>query len=137
MSLPVATCPRLASARDARDDMVRDWLFLVLRYAVSREAQDRRTVLDLAAKMDTLGKERDREAFRFFRDHSERLCAAIAAPDTPGRRRILLAHARMIGQRPLQRAFLLTCRLELREKVFSGLGTASDRSGLWKGLQRR
>jgi hypothetical protein len=35
--------------------MVRDWLFLVLRYAVSREAQDRRTVLDLAAKMDTLG----------------------------------------------------------------------------------
>ncbi|MGN6114189.1 MAG: hypothetical protein ACTHN2_01615 [Nitrobacter sp.] len=137
MSLPVATCPRLASARDARDDMVRDWLFLVLRYAVSREAQDRRTVLDLAAKMDTLGKERDREAFRFFRDHSERLCAAIAAPDTLGRRRILLAHARMIGQRPLQRAFLLTCRLELREKVFSGFGTASDRSGLWKGLQRR
>jgi hypothetical protein len=117
--------------------MVRDWLFLVLRYAVSREAQDRRTVLDLAAKMDTLGKERDREAFRFFRDHSERLCAAIAAPDTLGRRRILLAHARMIGQRPLQRAFLLTCRLELREKVFSGFGTASDRSGLWKGLQRR
>jgi hypothetical protein len=137
MSLPVATCPRLASARDARDDMVRDWLFLVLRYAVSREAQDRRTVLDLAAKMDTLGKERDREAFRFFRDHSERLCAAIAAPDTLGRRRILLARARMIGQRPLQRAFLLTCRLELREKVFSGFGTASDRSGLWKGLQRR
>jgi hypothetical protein len=137
MSLPVATCPRLASARDARDDMVRDWLFLVLRYAVSREAQDRRTILDLAAKMDTLGKERDREAFRFFRDHSERLCAAIAAPDTLGRRRILLAHARMIGQRPLQRAFLLTCRLELREKVFSGFGTASDRSGLWKGLQRR
>ena len=137
MSLPVATCPRLASARDARDDMVRDWLFLVLRYAVSREAQDRRTILDLAAKMDTLGKERDREAFRFFRDHSERLCAAIAAPDTLGRRRILLARARMIGQRPLQRAFLLTCRLELREKVFSGFGTASDRSGLWKGLQRR
>ena len=137
MSLPVATCPCLASARDARDDLVRDWLFLMLRYAVSREAQDRRTVLDLAAKMDTLGKERDREAFRFFRDHSERLCAAIAAPDTLGRRRILLAHARMIGQRPLQRAFLLTCRLELREKVFSGFGTASDRSGLWKGLQRR
>jgi hypothetical protein len=65
MSLLVAKSPHAVSAGD--EDMVRDWLFLVLRYAVSREARDRRAVLDLAAKMDTLGKEREREVFRFFR----------------------------------------------------------------------
>ena len=137
MSLPVATCPHAFQVRDAHDHMVQDWLFLVLRYAVSREAWDRQAVLELAAKMDTLGKKRDREAFRFFRSHSEQLCAAIAASDTPGRRRMLVARARRIGQRPLQQAFLLACRLEVREKEFPGSGRTSRRSELWKGLQRR
>lgn len=136
MSLPAATFPHIGPARDVDDGMVQDWLFLVLRYAVSREARDREAVLDLAAKMDTLAKERGQEAFRFFRSHSERLCAAIAAPDTPGRREMLMAHARRIGQCPLQRAFLLMCRLESREKV-SGSGRTNNRSALWKGLQRR
>lgn len=137
MSLPVAKSLHAVSAGDAHDDMVQDWLFLVLRYAVSREARDRRAVLDLAAKMDTLGKEREREVFRFFRSHSERLCTAIAAPDMPSRRQILMAHARRIGQRRLQQAFLLTCRLESREKMFPKSGRTGSRPKLWKGLQRR
>lgn len=117
--------------------MVQDWLFLVLRYAVSREARDRDAVLDLAGKMDTLGEERNQEAFRFFRSHSERLCTAIAAPDTPGRRQTLMAHARMIGQPRLQQVFLLICHLETQEKTVSEYGRASSRAELWKGLQRR
>lgn len=136
MSLPAATFPHAGAARDADDGMVQDWLFLVLRYAVSREVRDREAVLDLAAKMDTLGKKRGQETFRFFRSHSERLCAAIAAPDTPGRREMLMAHARRIGQCPLQRAFLLMCRLESHGKV-AGSGRTNSRSALWKGLQRR
>lgn len=137
MPLPVAICPYAISARDAGDYMVQDWLFLVLRYAMSRDVRDQQTVLDLAAKMDTLGRMRDREAFRFFRGYSERLCTAIAAPDTPGRRQVLMAHARRIEQRPLQRAFLLACRIELREKASPGSGRTDSRSELWKGLQRR
>ncbi|MBN8962742.1 MAG: hypothetical protein J0H71_16545 [Rhizobiales bacterium] len=135
MSLPVVTCQHADSARDADGDLVQDWLFLVLRYAISREARDQDAVLDLARKMDTLDREREREAFRFFRSHSERLCAAIAAPDTPGRRETLMAHARRIGQSPLQQAFLLICRLETR--VISGTARTNNRSELWKGLQRR
>lgn len=133
----VVIFPHAVSARDALDDLVQDWLFLVLRYAVSREARDRQAVLDLAAKMDTLGQENNREAFRFFRNHSETLCMAIAAPDTPGRRQTLMAHARRIGPPRLQQAFLLTCHLETREKVVPGSGRTNDRSALWKGLQRR
>lgn len=137
VSLPVAIFPHTISACDVLDDVVQDWLFLVLRYAVSREARDRRVVLDLAAKIDTLDQGRDREAFRFFRSYSERLCIAIAAPDAPGHRQILMAHARRIGQPRLQQAFLRTCQIESREKVSMESGRTNSRSDLWKGLQRR
>jgi hypothetical protein len=133
----VATFPHTVSAHDDLDEVVTDWLFLVLRYAISREARDRLAVVDLAGKMDMLGEGRDREAFRFFRNHSERLCTAIAAPDTPGRRQMLMAHARGIGQPRLQQVFLQTCHLESREKVLPESGRTSGRSELWKGLQRR
>ena len=137
MSLPVVTFPHTVSARDVGHDIVQDWLFLVLRYAVSREARDRAAVLELAAKMDTLSEHGEQETFRFFRSYSERLCAAIVAPDMPGHRETLMAHARRIGQSPLQQAFLLICRLEAREKVMSRAGRTNSRSELWRGLQRR
>jgi hypothetical protein len=117
--------------------MVQDWLFLVLRYAVSRGARDERAVLDLAAKIDTLNQRRDLEAFRFFRSYSERLCIAIAAPDALGHRQILMAHARRIGQPRLKQAFLRTCQLEPREKGSMESAKTNSRSELWKGLQRR
>jgi hypothetical protein len=112
----------LPSARDILDDLVQDWLFLVLRYAVSREARDRQAILDLAEKMDTLDKGRDREAFQFFRSHSKRLCTAIVAPDTPGRRQILIAYARRIERSRLQQAVLQICRCETRMKVLPESG---------------
>jgi hypothetical protein len=132
----VATYPLAISAHDALDGMVQDWLFLVLRYAVSREARDLQAVLDFAGKMDTLGRERNRETFRFFRSHSGRLCAAIAAPDTPARRHMLTAHACKIGRSQFEQAFLRACHLETRKKTLSEFGT-SNRSELWKGLQGR
>lgn len=137
MSLPVEASPHAVSAQTICPDLVQDWLFLVLRYAVSGEARDREAVLELAAKMDTLDRQREQETFRFFRSYSDRLCAAIAAPDTPGHRETLMAHARRIGQSPLQQAFLLICRLETREKVVPRAGRTNSRSELWKGLQRR
>lgn len=137
MSLPVVAFPHAVSARGADHDMVQDWLFLLLRYAISREARNRAEVLELAAKMDTLGGEREQETFRFFRSYSERLCVAIAAPDMPGHRETLVAHARRIGQSPLQQAFLLIFRFESREKAISGSVRSNNRSELWKGLQRR
>jgi len=127
----------MVRAPDDLDAVVQDWLFLVLRYAISREAQDRQAVLDLAAKMDALGEKRDRKAFQFFRDQSERLCTALAAPDAPGHRQMLMAHARRIGQPRLQQAFLRACHVESRENVLPESGRTNGRSGLWKGLQRR
>lgn len=138
MLLPVAaTSPPAISAHDALGEMVQDWLFLVLRYAVSREARDLQAVLEFAGKMDTLGQERNQGAFRFFRRHSGQLCTAIAAPETPARRQMLTAHARRIGQPQLEQAFLRACRLETRKKALSGFGRTGNRSELWKGLQSR
>lgn len=137
MSLPVVAFPHAVSARDVGHDIVQDWLFLVLRYVVSREARDRAAVWELAGRMDTLSEHGEQETFRFFRSYSERLCAAIAEPNIPGHRETLMAHARRIGQSPLQQAFLLICRLESREKVTSRAGRTNSRSELWKGLQRR
>lgn len=117
--------------------MVRDWLFLLLRYAVSRAARDRQAVLERAATMDTLDRDKDPEAFRFFRSHSETVCAAIAAPDTPGRRQILLAHTRRIGEPRLRQMFMLACHLDAREKTCPGFGRTGSRAELWTGLQRR
>ena len=97
MLLPVAaTFPPAICAHNAFGEMVQDWLFLVMRYAVSREARDLKAVLEFAGKMDTLDRERNQGAFRFFRSHSGRLCNAIAAPDTPIRRQMLTALARRI-----------------------------------------
>ena len=129
--------PPAISAHDALGEMVQNWLFLVLRYAVSREARDLQAVLDFANEMDTLGKERNQESFRFFRRHSGRLCIAIAAPDTLDRRQILMAHARKIGQPQFEQAFLQACHLETREKALSGFDRTGRRSELWKGLQGR
>ncbi len=137
MPLPGATGLQGAFAQDALDGMVQDWLFLVLRYAVSRESADRQAILELAGTMDALGKSREQDAFRFFRSQSERLCGAIAAPDTPGRRQMLMAHARRIGQPRLQQMFMLACHLDAREKSVPGFGRTDSRADLWKGLQRR
>lgn len=117
--------------------MVQDWLFLVLRYAVSRKVRDLQAVLEFAGKMDILGKEINQGAFRFFRSQSGRLCTAIAAPDTPARRQMLTAHARRIGQPQLEQAFFRACHLETRERTLSGFGRTSDRSELWEGLRGR
>ncbi|MGD9770142.1 MAG: hypothetical protein AB7U62_21100 [Pseudolabrys sp.] len=137
MSRPVGIGPDTVVARDTLDGMVRDWLFLLLRYAVSRAICDRQAVLEQAATMDTLDRHKDRGAFRFFRSHSETVCAAIAAPDTPGRRQILLAHVRRIGEPRLEQMFMLACHLDVREKTYPGFGRISSRSELWQGLQRR
>jgi hypothetical protein len=118
------------------DDLVQDWLFLVLRYALSRGRQDRQAVLELADRMDRLGAETGRDTFRFFRDASARLCDAVVAPDEPRHRLTILAHGRRIDDARIRQAFLLACGLDPKEtkRTVAVLRKANSRDALWKGL---
>jgi hypothetical protein len=118
------------------DDLVQDWLFLVLRYALSRRRQDRQAVLELADRMDSLGAEASRDTFRFFRDASARLCDAVVAADEPRHRQTILAHGRRIDEARLRRAFLLACGLDPKEtkRTAAVPRKVSSRDALWKGL---
>jgi hypothetical protein len=124
------------SGSSVPDGLVKDWLFLVLRYAISRRQQDRQVVLEFAARMDTLSAERGRDTFRFFRDASARLCDAVLAPDEPRHRLTILAHSRRIDEARFRQVFLLACGLDPKEKkrMVAVPRKASGRDALWKGL---
>jgi hypothetical protein len=85
--------------------MVRDWLFLVLRFAITREAADRIAALTLAAELDALGTGQFWVP-RFFLRTSAEVCAAITERRNPVRRSVLMTHAGRIDDVRLRRAFL-------------------------------
>jgi hypothetical protein len=121
---------------DWRDEKVRDWLFLILRFAITRDARDRAAVLTLAAELDALGTRRCWVP-RFFMRTGTEVCAAILGIDSPNRRSILLTHARRVDDPRLKRAFLAAVDLGKKSKMSDSAvgGKMSQRARLWRGLR--
>jgi hypothetical protein len=119
--------------RDDRAKQVREWLFLLLRFAITRDPEDEVAVLMMANGMDSLGRQWGRAAPSFFRRSSDELCKAIAALDDPNREAILKRHIRRIEHPLLRRAFqTVVCSDQSAPKVPG----RSDQSDLWAGLRR-
>lgn len=121
---------------DWRDEKVRDWLFLILRFAITRDAKDRAAVLTLAAEIDARGSRRCWVP-RFFMRTGTGVCAAILGVDSPNRRSILLTHARRIDDPRLRRAFLAAVDFGKNSKMSVNAvgGKMSQRASLWRGLR--
>ena len=100
--------------RDGRAKQVHEWLFLLLRFAITRDPDDGLAVLMMANGIDSLGRKWGRAAPTFFRRSSDEVCKAIRALDDPGREAILKKHIRRIEHPGMRRAFQAAVDCERR-----------------------
>jgi hypothetical protein len=134
---PSAHCdqPSATSATSDPQDwaarQVREWLLLLLRFAITSDPKDLSATLALADEIDARGLGWRPSAPSFFRRTSNDVCKAITALDDPKRAAILKRHLARIDSPVLKRAF--------RADVNFGEQTApSPRNprNLWFGLRR-
>jgi hypothetical protein len=114
--------------------LIREWLLLILRFAVTRDAKDEAATLTMADELDALGLQWRPSAPTFFHRTSDEVCKAIVAPDDPKRATVLKKHMGRIDDPRLRRAFAAAA--ELKGGSRSGLPRDKPRD-LWAGLRRR
>jgi hypothetical protein len=122
-----AVCPP-----ERRAAQIREWLLLLLRFAITHDPNDRAVVLSIANEIDSLGARRTQSAPSFFRRTSGEVCNAIVTADDPKRGAILAKHVARIEDLRLRRAFQAAIGLADRRSQAS----ASARQDLWEGLPR-
>jgi len=83
---------------------VRNWLLLLLRFAITRESADRWTVLTAADELDAAGTKKP-AAPSYFRRTTKEVCEAVLAPGDQHSRDVLRRHAERIDDARLRRAF--------------------------------
>jgi hypothetical protein len=126
-----ATC----NPRDWRDRKVRDWLLLLLIFAVTLEAKEQSAALAAAHELDGLGVRWRRTTPGFFVRTSNELCQAILAGDH-GANPVLRKHIARIDDPRLRRAF--RAAVALQEVLEMGRESVRPKRHsvphLWKGL---
>jgi hypothetical protein len=123
---------------DSTETMVREWLLLLLRFAITRQPSDRSAVCVMAEHLDSLGRQWTPSAFHFFHRTSEEVCRAIVAGDGENES-IIRRHIARIDNLRLQRAFLAAVGLPtISKQVQRSANQRRQRSrDLWKGLPSR
>jgi hypothetical protein len=97
---------------------VRDWLFVILRFAVTLEPADRAAVMALAEQMDRLGYCGPHRGFSFFVRTSTMFCDGIVASDDPEKFSDLRRCLSKIDDHRLRWAFEAVLRIErIRSKA--------------------
>jgi hypothetical protein len=122
-----------ADAQDRCASQVREWLFLLLRFAITRDPEDQLAVLMMANAIDSLGRQWGRALPSFFRRSSDEVCKAITQLDDPKREAILKKHIRRIEHLGLRHAFQAAVQSEAgaqagpdrsrQSELFAGLGS--------------
>jgi hypothetical protein len=110
-----------------RSDRLEDWLFAILRFAVTRTGSDRAAVLGLAELLD--GSNASAHGFSFFARSSAEICAAIADEDAPDRDAILRRFAARLQEPRLRVAFTAATGVTKRQT-----SEQRTRARLWDGL---
>jgi hypothetical protein len=134
---PAADCdqPNATSATsDAQDwaaRQVREWLLLLLRFAVTSDPKDQSATLALADEIDARGVEWRPSAPSFFRRTTNDVCKAITALDDPKRAAILKRHLARIDNPALKRAFRAAVNFDERTAP-----SQREPRNLWLGLAR-
>jgi len=116
-------------ANDWRDRKLREWLLLLLRFAVTREAADRWAVLVMADELDSLGMRWRPAAPSFFVRTSNEICDAILTDHDARSHALLRRHVARIDDPRLRRAFRAAVDLQQPEQQIFG-------SALWRGLRK-
>jgi hypothetical protein len=123
---------RATGAREGAARRVREWLLLLLRFAVTSDPIDQSAALALADEIDALGLHWRPSAPTFFRRTTDEVCDAITALDDPKRTAVLKQHIARIDNPALRRAFQAAVNMEAR----SDSTAKRERPGLWSGLRR-
>jgi hypothetical protein len=111
---------------------VREWLLLLLRFAITSDPGDRSAALALADEIDALSLQWRPAAPTFFRRTTSEVCKAIIALDDPKRIAVLKRHIARIDDPALKRAFQAAVNMEERSLE----SVKERRRGLWSGLRR-
>lgn len=114
---------------------LRAWQLALLRFAVSLDNADRLAVLRIAAEIDRGGSRHDKPDFRFFRNTSAELCAAILPPNA-SRAAVLHQFVAQIDDERLKRAFAAALEIN-QSKTRSAAKPARRGKSLWRGLSSR
>jgi hypothetical protein len=110
---------------------VREWLLLLLRFAVTSDPKDQSATLALADEIDARGVEWRPSAPSFFRRTTNDVCKAIAALDDPKSAAILKRHLARIDNPALRRAFRAAVNFDERTAP-----SQRNPRNLWLGLPR-
>lgn len=116
---------------------VRDWLFLLLRFAVTRDPNDRATVMASAVALDTPACTGP-SSFDFFVRTSTHVCDAILQNRDDTARQLLRRHAACIDDPRLRAAFLASLGFdEAPQRQQRRRAMWRERDDLWRGLPKR
>lgn len=122
---------------DNLERQVRDWLFLLLRFAVTRDPNDRAAVMASAVALDSPGSARP-SSFGFFVRTSTQVCDAILQNRDDTARQLLRKHAACIDDPRLRAAFLASLGLdETPQRQKPRRAMWRERDDLWRGLPKR
>ena len=121
------------ASQDWRVERIREWLLLLLRFAVTRDAKDEAAASAMADEIDALGQRWRSSGPRFFRRTTDEVCKAMTVPDDPNRATILKKDLARIDDPRLRRAFAAAADVERRRSpAFSKI----EGQRLWAGLRR-
>lgn len=123
-----------AAAHERHDKTVRAWLLSLLRFAVTRDNNDRLAALAAASEIDKLNAPQGGpSSFRFFYRTSADVCAAISDP-RPGGEPILRGHLEQMTDERMRRAFAAALELDQVGAPAARATRTRERSTLWTGL---
>ncbi len=120
---------------DRQDRRLREWLLLLLRFAITHEPLDRSAALTMAEELDALGRRWKPAAPRFFGRATHEVCEAIIGLDDGQRDAVLRKHLARIDDPRLKQAF--GSAVGLQPPLAQPLRIASAKKrhfDLWKGL---
>jgi hypothetical protein len=120
-------------SHDWRDRKVREWLLLLLRFAITRDTSDQAAALALADEIDSLGIRWRPAAPHFFLRTSREICDAVLAAGDGNNNPVLRGHAARIDDPRLRRAFEAAVGLQ----PTSASLRVDARHDLWRGLPHR
>jgi hypothetical protein len=103
-------------SHDARADRIREWLLLLLRFAITWDRKDEAAVFAMADEIDALGLQWRPSAPSFFRRTSSEVCKMITAFDDPRRATVLKKHIARIDDPRLRRAFQAAVDVEVNHR---------------------
>jgi hypothetical protein len=119
-------------SQDWRAERIREWLLLLLRFAVTRDAKDEAAASAMGDEIDAIGQRWRPPGPSFFRRTTDEIWKAITAPDGAERATILKKHLARIDDPRLRRALAAATDVERRPSLaFSKI----DGQRLWAGLR--